>query len=260
MYDPATNTWTRIADNPETMSHGSTVVVGNVVWVIGSFSNNEAGPASTHVELYDTAANKWSYGPPLPGPAGAGGAVLVGTKIHFFGGLTRDATNTFVNTTEHWVLDLNNQAAGWTNDAAGFPHPRNHFGTAVLNGKVYVIGGQDVKNEQTGTSSLVDVYDPATDSWSSAAPLPIPCGHNATSCVIYKNTILVVGGETNGKATLSRVTQYDPVANTWTDVPSLALPRPTRSPIVALIGSTLIVTDGGNFDPTSTIGWSRILA
>ena len=45
----------------------------------------------------------------------------------------------------------------WSEKAA-MPHARNGFAAAGVNGKIYVTGGGD---------SSLDIYDPATDSWSS---------------------------------------------------------------------------------------------
>lgn len=44
-------------------------------------------------------------------------------------------------------------------------------GCALLNGKVYVMGGVDPDIHQFFPTQAVDVYDPATDSWSSSSPM-----------------------------------------------------------------------------------------
>src|SRR5262245_65458430 len=58
---------------------------------------------------------------------------------------------------------------------------------AELGGKVYVVGGLQ------GTSILnrVEVWDPATDTWTFAATLPIPLHHT---------TAPAVGGELDRKS------------------------------------------------------------
>jgi N-acetylneuraminic acid mutarotase len=50
---------------------------------------------------------------------------------------------------------------------ADMPDARANLGAAALNGKIYVVGGQD----GTSTSKSGAVYDPATDSWSATASM-----------------------------------------------------------------------------------------
>jgi Carbohydrate binding module (family 6)/Kelch motif/Calx-beta domain/Galactose oxidase, central domain len=260
VYDPIANLWSALPNIPETMTHGSTVVVGTKIWVIGSFTNNENGPASNHVWIYDTVAGTWTAGPNLPANAGAAGGIgLVNNKIYYFAGLTRDATTlAFENTNEVIDLDLNNIAAGWQQLKA-FPTPRNHLGSAVLNGVIYAIGGQNIKDETAGESSEVDAYNIATDTWTQVANLPVPIGHDATSVVVYNNTLLVVDGETLNKTILNTVYQYNPVLNTWTNRTDLATPSARKSPIIELIGNQLFAIEGGQPDPTTGSGWVTTL-
>jgi N-acetylneuraminic acid mutarotase len=58
---------------------------------------------------------------------------------------------------------------------ASMPSDRQELASAALNGKIYVIGGLDPDGFPTDT---VDVYNPATNSWASAAPNPTVVDHN----------------------------------------------------------------------------------
>ncbi len=51
---------------------------------------------------------------------------------------------------------------------ASLPTPRQEMPHAVLDGKIYVPGGID---QNRNGSTVVEVYTPATNSWSVAAPL-----------------------------------------------------------------------------------------
>jgi len=74
-------------------------------------------------------------------PSAAGGAALVNNKIHLIGGLDPNASCDVPN---HFIYDIGSPAAGWQDvtATAGMPVPRNHFSTAVVNGTIYVMGGQ----------------------------------------------------------------------------------------------------------------------
>ena len=45
---------------------------------------------------------------------------------------------------------------------------RINSGVAVVSGKIYVVGGESVDNNMLNT---VEVYDPATNAWTAAAPM-----------------------------------------------------------------------------------------
>ena len=60
------------------------------------------------------------------------------------------------------------------------PTARLEVGGAVLNGKIYVIGGY---NENGVRTDVVQPYDPQTDRWSKASPLIEPVDHSAR-CVL----------------------------------------------------------------------------
>lgn len=70
-------------------------------------------------------------------------------------------------------------AAEW-NVGAQMPALHIEGSAAVLNGELYCIGG--FTDNELRTTARVDVYDPATDSWRSAAPLPARLSH-ATAVV-----------------------------------------------------------------------------
>jgi hypothetical protein len=56
---------------------------------------------------------------------------------------------------------------------APMPSPRSGFATAVLNGKIYVIGGRDETAPTTPKPvvDVVEIYDPVTNTWSTGTPL-----------------------------------------------------------------------------------------
>lgn len=83
-------------------------------------------------------------------------------------------------------------------------------GAAVLNGIIYVIGGN---TSISGTSDVVEAYDPAHNSWTIKAPLPIA---DAPVAVAYGSFIYALGGYNSGSGRIANVYRYDPKTNTWT--------------------------------------------
>lgn len=78
---------------------------------------------------------------------------------------------------------------------------------AVLNGKIHYFGG-GYPNSGTPLASHY-VYDPALNSWSAAASLPIPRVIMEAAAINGKLYAL------SGQPDKTRVDEYDPATNTW---------------------------------------------
>src|SRR5438477_638043 len=166
-YDPITNTWQRLADVPQPISHCGQVADEDnpndpVFWLAGGFLGDHPGPSTTEVWKYDINNNTWSAGPPLPDQRGGGALVKLGRELHYFGGVIRQNGVYIQDFGTHWAFNLDTDTAWRTTTTDGhilapMPNPRNHTGGTVLNGKIYAIGGQHLGNQNTPQSE-VDVY------------------------------------------------------------------------------------------------------
>ncbi|HZN66151.1 MAG TPA: kelch repeat-containing protein [Tepidisphaeraceae bacterium] len=242
-YDLAADRWTRLADMPEAITHAGVAVDGDTVWVVGGFVGDNPGPSTSHVWKYDVSENAWTAGPALPAARAAGGLVKVGRTLHYFSGLGAGDMYTAPDEADHYVLDLDG-GTRWTSGAP-LPNPRNHIGAAEVGGKIYAIGGQrggGEEGEKSGNEDDVQVYDPATDRWSSRAPMPFGRGHINGSTFVMNGRIVVAGGVKNGPAALRDVIEYDPPTDTWVALPPL--PAPRQAGVAALVGDRIVFTGG----------------
>jgi len=135
----------------------------------------------------------------------------------------------------------------WTKKA-DMPTPRWSLSTAVVNGKIYAVGGGDGVN----SFSTVEMYDPITDTWIEKSRMPTP--RWALSAVVVKDKIYAIGGA--GQRVLSTVEEYDPATDTWTKKANMPTPRYLLSTAVVkgkiyAIGGHRI--NGGNLVPLSTV-------
>src|SRR6185295_13367925 len=75
------------------------------------------------------------------------------------------------------------------------PTPRNHAAIGVVNGKVYVIGGRvgAAFISLASDTSLVEVYDPATDTWGTPGAR-MPTTRSALAYGVYNNRIYIAAG------------------------------------------------------------------
>jgi N-acetylneuraminic acid mutarotase len=117
----------------------------------------------------------------------------------------------------------------WT-QLAPIPTPRSEPGAALgPDGKIYIVGGNPTRNrKQSSKMNVVEVYNPKTDRWATAKPLPTP--RTALCAVAARNAsrhvlIYAMGGRNfdmpgNG---LSTVEAYDPLTDTWTAMSSMPI-------------------------------------
>ncbi len=244
-FDAQTLTWSVIGKTSvakgNAVTHNGFVVDGNEVWIIGGRPGNHPGPVTSDVWKFNLDDRTWSAGPELPVPGAAGGAALVDGRIHWFGGLD---TRARCDVDNHYVYDLSNPSAGWSDisSVAPMPVPRNHFATVVLDGLIYVIGGQFTHGGCGGgtpDTRLSHRFDPKTNTWDQIASLPAVQSHIEPSTFAYKGAIYVVGGATNGTS----VYRYDPDNDQWDTVAEL--PQALLAPIARVVGDELIVSSGG---------------
>src|SRR5207244_3218202 len=91
----------------------------------------------------------------------------------------------------------------------------------VVDGKIHVIGGRfDASTDNTG---LHDVYDPASKTWTSAAPMPTP--RSGVAAALYRGRIAVAGGECNGGKLFTEAEAYDIKSGRWLTLPMVPSPR-----------------------------------
>jgi N-acetylneuraminic acid mutarotase len=84
--------------------------------------------------------------------------------------------------------------------------------SAVVEGKIYVIGGWD---EGDQCLSTVEEYDPVTDTWMRKSDMPT--GRDCLATVAVDGKIYAIGGALpNVDASSKTVEMYDPATDTWT--------------------------------------------
>ncbi|MEC0232686.1 kelch repeat-containing protein [Paenibacillus alba] len=91
------------------------------------------------------------------------------------------------------------------------PFVRGAAANVAYNNKIYLFGGFGNSNISVST---VNMYDPATDTWSSKTDMPLV--NTAAAAVVLTNKIYLVGGKSNqNNAIYTILQQYDPTSDTW---------------------------------------------
>lgn len=178
---------------------------------------------------------------PLPRSEMAWAAAHAG-RMHLIGGYAEQR----VDRPYHHVYDP--ESDRWS-DAPPLPRGANHVGVAVLDGRLYAIGGHIDQNRKP--DSLCFVLDIAAGRWSSIAPLPERCG--AIACATLHGRVHAVGGAIGdtsaGKKSVDWHLAYDPRSDRW----EKRAPMPTgRDHTGTLVVGDFIHVVGGRVDSFHT--------
>ena len=82
-----------------------------------------------------------------------------------------------------------------------------------VNHLLYAIGGATAAPDDHALPT-VEVYDPATDSWTAKQDLNTPRGAPAVAAVNGK--IYAIGGQEKNGGAIDSVEEFDPSPNEWT--------------------------------------------
>ncbi|NOZ74463.1 MAG: T9SS type A sorting domain-containing protein [FCB group bacterium] len=155
-------------------------------------------------------------------------------KIYIFGGIGSEQY------TQYLVEDVEifDPSTGTITYGTPLPYPRRAGGSAVYNGKIYLVGGES----STGYSDRLDIYDINTNTWTSGASLPIA---TETEAVYYDGKIYVIGGYDGGVH--DEVFEYDINADTWTQI-GVAPSSVSAHKMAAYNGLIFVIGDYGVLD------------
>jgi N-acetylneuraminic acid mutarotase len=178
------------------------------------------------------------FGPELPGPNVT--ELVTGSQERFSGpcdprqGEVREPDQP-VQTRERWRKEQ------------PMPVARDELRAAAAGGRIFILNGQEITGEDKATSiSEVQVFDPATETYSSAPDTPVPVDHSAV--VVYRGDLYLVGGDSNG-APSSGLWRYSPDGGKWETLAQMDTPRAGHA--AAVIGDRLYVVGGTTDAPFS---------
>ncbi len=188
-YDPATDLWTdRQPLNVARIQVGLGVDTANdLLYAVGG-ANTDFTALDT-VEVYDPSTDSWTVKQHLNTPRGFPAVAAVNGKIYAVGGQKENFRA--IDTVEEFDPDANGGFGAWTTKSAIMPHPRLNSATAVVDGKIYVIGGEE--NSGNSIISTVDVYDPSLDVWTTETAMPT--ARRYLGAAVVNDTIYAIGGE-----------------------------------------------------------------
>lgn len=133
-YDPATDSWTRLAPMPTPRNHLAAVSLNGRIHALVGRADGDF-ELTTH-EIYDPGTDSWTSGPPVPTGRSGVAAVTLGDHLYLFGGETFGDNQRTFGEAERFDVRQNR----WES-LPPMPTPRHGLGAATVDGSIYVISG-----------------------------------------------------------------------------------------------------------------------
>jgi len=223
-YDPETNNWTEITQPSVYSLWGAVAACQNKIYVIG-------GAAEHPTQVYNPSTDTWENRTSPPGTTLSHQAIAVDDKIYVIGGAQLAHLGILATSAVNYVYDTVTNS--WST-MAPIPTPVSSYASAVLDDKIYIIGGRTATVKVKNATNLVQIFDPITNKWIEGTPIPTGvsnAGACSTSGLYAPKRIYVVGGLQgyDGGATSYDATKtgtdvnqvYDPKTGSWSLAASL---------------------------------------
>lgn len=170
-------------------AHLAAASAGNRAFFIGGLVNG--AQSTTRVDIYDASNGNWNT-MELPAPRAYAGAVVYDGKLYVAGGMDAARPAKPLYTVD--VLDL---ASGrWS--VLESPHHHPKASVVQADGKIFIAGGDLYSNK------FVDIYDPASNTWSSAE---LTDGRNNITVAVLTDRVIFMGGSYSNAIDIYNITQ-----------------------------------------------------
>jgi hypothetical protein len=230
VYDVAADEWSVTTPVPQPINHTVAASANGRVFVLGG-QTDASGDYVDDVFAYDPVTERWEPRAPMPSARSAGAAAVIGDLIYVVGGRAGRGADFAVYDA---ALDE------WT-ELPPMPTARNHLAAGAIDGRVYVAGGRFGDGFASDFTGALEIYDPASRTWSAGPPMPTP--RSGVNGIAVGGCFYVWGGEwADGVFEENEV--YHAASSSWR---SLApLPRPVHGVTgSAHVGGYIYAPGGG---------------
>jgi N-acetylneuraminic acid mutarotase len=201
-YEPAAGSWRALAPLPTKRGAAGAVSANGRLYVIGGAARlpGDHGPglhpSRPHrsvgtVEEYDPATDCWRQLSPMPTPRNHAAVGAVNGKIYVIGGRLGAAFITAMPGTTDIVQEYDPERDTWTLRAAMLT-PRSGTAAGVIDGWIYVAGGEIQTYEYLAAFRAFEAYHPSSDRWERLPPMRVP-RHGMAGAVLGNRLHLVSG-------------------------------------------------------------------
>ena len=240
-YNVATDTWSfdRLQDGGVLVYNTNGVTnIGDKLFFPGGYDKTGSYLEITQeTRLYDPVAHTVTPKAFMPKGTADGVSALIGGLLYVLPGTC---------SIEDWceeepfrrLFRYNPATDHWVSKKLA-PHFHKKGAGGAINGKFYVVGGEETFSRAPITA--LDVYDPATETWKTLAPVPI--GGRMAGAVMRNKLFVLVSTSTG-----NHLYAYDPATNHWN---AKAGPKWGHEALVLVRladGPHLVAVGGAHFD------------
>jgi subtilisin family serine protease len=234
--------WTRMPNLPADVSDNAAAALNGKVYSVGGAGDRGYDGRAW---VYDPEAEVWTALPNLPSPRAKPSAAAANGKLYVIGGwgprgVPVDTVDVFDPAVGTWST-----LAGVTN-----PAPAAAAGTAVVDSKIYLVGG--CLDHECKDSNKNVIFDLATGAFSTGTDYPFPvswmsCGGIGTRVYCAGGGAYVDYADVTHKDGFS----YNTATGRWSPIPDLPLDLWGSEYTTA---NGMLVINGGATGPSPTIG------
>ncbi|MFD6973589.1 carboxypeptidase regulatory-like domain-containing protein [Streptomyces sp. NPDC059949] len=213
--------WEKTPDYPEPIKFNIVGSHQGRTYSVGGVDSSLQGRMTKRGYVFDPASGDWSPIADLPQPRSDAAGAFVNGTFYVAGGWGYGAREEDGGAAMSTTYAYRPQSNTWSR-VADLPEAMAAGTAAVLDGKLYVVGGVKADLKQSAT---VYRYEPGADAWSRVADYPVTV--HLTGCGGIGGSVVCAGGvQTSGDFTLLAATyRYRPGTNTWTRAADM--PNPT---------------------------------
>lgn len=244
--------WTRKADMPTQRSGFATSVVNGKIFAIGGEIDAFGDISLATVEMYDPKTDTWHRMADMPTARSGVSTSVVDGKIYAIGGAEikkrKIGPGHGYDVKELPTVEMYDPVTDMWTQKANMPTARSTH-TCAVDGKIYAIGGaafNNIRKKKPWRLDLVEVYDPATDTWAKAKSMNHARDSFAVSVVDGK--IYAMGGTGwpqipfHPGPFLSVVEVFNPKMNQWREIGDM--PDAKSSHTASVINGKIYVIGG----------------
>ena len=234
VYDTRTHTWHAAAKMPTPRVAVRTAVFSDQIYVFGGYDRK--GPRGAirdkkTVEMYDTRTDTWVKKQDMPTLRSAFMTAVVDGKIYLIGGIIIHGERIDQKIITGLVEVYDPLTNRWEK-RADMPTARNGINAAVVDGKIYVLGGQARRAPGLAGRFVrsIEAYNPKTDKWQQLSDMPM--FKFSFSTVAVNNEIYTIGGINNAFKRTDTVDVYNPMIDKWRKIEPISTPKATIAAVV----------------------------
>jgi len=228
--------WSTAQQIPEAIDHAAAAPLDGFIYVAGGTVEKLV---TNKFWRYDPSDDSWASMPPLPIPCYGPTMQAFGGKLYLFGGAASHGHD------ERSIEVFDPATASWDLIDNGLPVEREASQTAIFGDRIALVGGRD-SGEHNLTSC--DLYDVARNDWSVCSDMHV--GRSDFGLAAVDDRLFAIGGVNLLSGLTTQTTEISgPGGRGWMD--GHWLPAPRKGMSIAVVGHTVWVIGGSNWDAVS---------